>query len=47
LQREGFSKFNKIYEFDYNILNMNNCTMTMTSLSGHLLGMEFERKIWS
>ena len=20
LQREGFSKFNKIYEFDYNIL---------------------------
>lgn len=20
-QREGFSKFNKIYEFDYNILN--------------------------
>ncbi|CAG2214300.1 TOP3 [Mytilus edulis] len=40
-KREGFSKFNKIYEFEYNILNMNNCTMSMTSLSGHLLEMDF------
>ncbi|KAL3875514.1 hypothetical protein ACJMK2_033460 [Sinanodonta woodiana] len=39
-KREGFSRFNKIYEFEYNILN-NNCTMTMTSVSGHLLNLEF------
>ena len=39
-QREGFSKFNKIYEFDYNILN-HNSTMIMTSVSGHLLNYEF------
>ncbi|KAL5017788.1 hypothetical protein ScPMuIL_003510 [Solemya velum] len=39
-KREGFSRYNKIYEFDYNILNQN-CTMTMTSVSGHLLGLEF------
>ncbi|XP_060067173.1 DNA topoisomerase 3-alpha-like [Ylistrum balloti] len=40
-KREGFSKFNKIYEYEYNILNHNNCTMTMTSVSGHLLGLDF------
>ncbi|ELT93762.1 hypothetical protein CAPTEDRAFT_193082 [Capitella teleta] len=40
-KREGFSKFNKIYEFDYNLFNQN-CTMSMTSVSGHLLGCEFE-----
>ncbi|XP_071107508.1 DNA topoisomerase 3-alpha-like [Haliotis cracherodii] len=39
-KREGFSRFNKIYEFDYRILNQQ-CTMTMTSVSGHLLGMDF------
>ncbi|KAK3584994.1 hypothetical protein CHS0354_037368 [Potamilus streckersoni] len=39
-KREGFSRFNKIYEFEYNILS-NNCTMTMTSVSGHLLNLEF------
>ncbi|XP_069123502.1 DNA topoisomerase 3-alpha-like [Argopecten irradians] len=41
-KREGFSKFNKIYEYEYNILNQNNCTMTMTSVSGHLLGLDFK-----
>ncbi|XP_072168327.1 DNA topoisomerase 3-alpha-like [Diadema setosum] len=39
-RREGFSKFNKIYEFEYNILNRQ-CEMTMTSVSGHLLNYEF------
>ena len=40
LQREGFSRFNKIYEYDYLLLNQN-CSMVMTSVSGHLLGLEF------
>eukprot|EP00057_Strongylocentrotus_purpuratus_P016863 XP_011671337.1 PREDICTED: DNA topoisomerase 3-alpha [Strongylocentrotus purpuratus] len=39
-RREGFSKFNKIYEFDYSMLNQQ-CDMTMTSVSGHLLNYEF------
>lgn len=39
-RREGKSRYNKIYEFNYFILNRN-CEMTMTSVSGHLLGMEF------
>jgi len=39
-RREGFSKFNKIYEFDYNLLNCN-CKMMMTSVSGHLLDLDF------
>lgn len=40
LQREGLSKFNKIYEFESNLFNQN-ATMTMTSVSGHLLNFEF------
>uniref|UniRef100_A0AAV2KL87 DNA topoisomerase n=1 Tax=Knipowitschia caucasica TaxID=637954 RepID=A0AAV2KL87_KNICA len=39
-RREGLSKFNKIYEFEYNLLGQN-VTVTMTSVSGHLLGLEF------
>ncbi|KAK6171091.1 hypothetical protein SNE40_019350 [Patella caerulea] len=39
-KREGFSKFNKIYEFDYNVFSQN-CQMSMTSVSGHLLGLDF------
>ncbi|XP_074647309.1 DNA topoisomerase 3-alpha-like [Tubulanus polymorphus] len=39
-RREGFSKFNKLYEFDYTILNQPS-KMTMTSVSGHLLALEF------
>jgi DNA topoisomerase-3 len=39
-QREGFSRFNKIYEYGYNIFGQD-CTMTMTSVSGHLLNFEF------
>nr|XP_054763637.1 DNA topoisomerase 3-alpha-like [Lytechinus pictus] len=39
-RREGFSKFNKIYEYDYSLLNQQ-CEMTMTSVSGHLLNYEF------
>ncbi|CAL1541767.1 unnamed protein product [Lymnaea stagnalis] len=38
--REGFSKFNKIYEFDYRLMNQE-VKMVMTSVSGHLLGLEF------
>ncbi|PVD39556.1 hypothetical protein C0Q70_02191 [Pomacea canaliculata] len=40
-KREGFSKFNKIYEFESSILDHQNCTMTFTSVSGHLLALEF------
>ncbi|BFZ03791.1 hypothetical protein BsWGS_06828 [Bradybaena similaris] len=39
-KREGFSKFNKIYEFEYRLMNQQ-VTMTMTSVSGHLLGLDF------
>ena len=39
-QSEGFSKFNKIYEYEYNLFDQN-CKMTMTSVSGHLLNYEF------
>ncbi|XP_006875592.1 PREDICTED: DNA topoisomerase 3-alpha [Chrysochloris asiatica] len=39
-RREGFSKFNKIYEFDYHLYGQN-VTMVMTSVSGHLLAHDF------
>ncbi|KAK7494417.1 hypothetical protein BaRGS_00014309 [Batillaria attramentaria] len=39
-KREGLSKFNKIYEFEYRLLGQN-CMMTFTSVSGHMLGLEF------
>ena len=39
-QREGFSVYNKIYEFEYRLFNQN-CKMTMTSVSGHLLNQDF------
>ncbi|XP_053391111.1 DNA topoisomerase 3-alpha-like [Mercenaria mercenaria] len=39
-RREGFSRFNKIYEFEYMLFNQR-CNMMMTSVSGHLLGMDF------
>ncbi|XP_061740244.1 DNA topoisomerase 3-alpha [Nerophis ophidion] len=39
-RREGLSKFNKIYEYEYNLFGQN-VTITMTSVSGHLLGFEF------
>ncbi|XP_066994969.2 DNA topoisomerase 3-alpha, partial [Anabrus simplex] len=39
-RREGFSKYNKIYEFNYTLFGQN-CEMIMTSVSGHLLGLDF------
>ncbi|XP_073996996.1 topoisomerase 3-alpha isoform X2 [Rhodnius prolixus] len=39
-RREGFSPYNKIYEFDYPVFGQN-CSMIMTSVSGHLLNYEF------
>ncbi|XP_076459295.1 DNA topoisomerase 3-alpha-like [Babylonia areolata] len=39
-KREGFSVYNKIYEFESVLLNQN-VTMTFTSVSGHLLALEF------
>ncbi len=42
-QREGFSKFNKIYEFRCRVEGRD-CDMSMTSVSGHLLGLDFEAK---
>ncbi|XP_007939652.1 DNA topoisomerase 3-alpha [Orycteropus afer afer] len=40
-RREGLSKFNKIYEFDYHLCGQN-VTMVMTSVSGHLLAYNFQ-----
>lgn len=40
-RRDGLSKFNKIYEFDYHLFGQN-VSVTMTSVSGHLLGFEFK-----
>ena len=42
-QKEGYSKFNKIYEFQCEV-NGRPCDMKMTSVSGHLLNYEFETK---
>lgn len=39
-RRDGRSVYNKIYEFDYNLFNQQ-CKMVMTSVSGHLLNLEF------
>ncbi|KFM57981.1 DNA topoisomerase 3-alpha, partial [Stegodyphus mimosarum] len=39
-RREGRSVYNKIYEFEYNLFNQR-CQMVMTSVSGHLLNLEF------
>lgn len=40
IQREGFSKYNRIYEFKYTIENQQ-CDVMMTSVSGHLTQLEF------
>uniref|UniRef100_A0A8C2SVL8 DNA topoisomerase n=1 Tax=Coturnix japonica TaxID=93934 RepID=A0A8C2SVL8_COTJA len=40
-RREGFSKFNKIYEYDYQMFGQN-VTVVMTSVSGHLLAHDFK-----
>ncbi|XP_037545396.1 DNA topoisomerase 3-alpha [Nematolebias whitei] len=40
-RREGMSKFNKIYEFEYHLFGQN-VTVTTTSVSGHLLALEFK-----
>lgn len=44
-RRESYSKFNKIYEFDLNIqlFNANVVHMVFTSVSGHLLQLEFNQ----
>ncbi|XP_076293388.1 topoisomerase 3-alpha isoform X2 [Lasioglossum baleicum] len=39
-RREGYSPYNKIYEFNSNLWNQN-CDMLMTSVSGHLLNYAF------
>uniref|UniRef100_A0A6Q2Y6L8 DNA topoisomerase n=1 Tax=Esox lucius TaxID=8010 RepID=A0A6Q2Y6L8_ESOLU len=38
---EGLSVYNKLYEYEYNLFGQN-VTVCMTSVSGHLLGMEFK-----
>ncbi|XP_038184564.1 DNA topoisomerase 3-alpha isoform X2 [Arvicola amphibius] len=42
-RKEGLSKFNKIYEFDYRLYGQN-VTMIMTSVSGHLLAHDFQMR---
>lgn len=39
-RREGFSQYNKIYEFDFHFRGQQ-CGMLMTSVSGHLLQLDF------
>lgn len=39
-RREGKSKFNKIYEFEHRLFDQN-VKMAMTSVSGHLLTLDF------
>ncbi|XP_020670289.3 DNA topoisomerase 3-alpha [Pogona vitticeps] len=40
-RREGFSKYNKIYECQYHLFGQN-VTVVMTSVSGHLLSHDFK-----
>ena len=42
-RREGFSKYNKIFEFNYVVPNFgpNPCRIMMTSVSGHMCNLEF------
>ena len=48
IRKEGFSKYNKIYEFSCRMLNTDAC-VTMTSVSGHLTTLDFslESKSWN
>ncbi|CAB3229933.1 unnamed protein product [Arctia plantaginis] len=39
-RREGYSQYNKIYEFETEVMGQQ-CQMVMTSVSGHLLALEF------
>ncbi|KPJ08784.1 DNA topoisomerase 3-alpha [Papilio machaon] len=39
-RREGLSQYNKIYEFEAEVMGQK-CQMVMTSVSGHLLALEF------
>jgi DNA topoisomerase-3 len=41
--REGRSVYNKIFEFSYSI-NGQQCLMLMTSVTGHLMELEFEER---
>lgn len=41
-RREGFSKYNKIYEFNCTLNNLGPCQMIMTSVSGHLFNYDFD-----
>jgi len=42
-RREGLSKFNKIYEWK-TMIQGQQCNMVMTSVSGHLLGLDFDER---
>ncbi|KAF6209731.1 hypothetical protein GE061_015480 [Apolygus lucorum] len=39
-RREGFSVYNKIYDFNCQVFNQN-CAMSMTSVSGHMMNYDF------
>ncbi|CAJ0915088.1 unnamed protein product [Ranitomeya imitator] len=45
-RREGFSKFNKIYEYEYHLFGRD-VSVIMTSVSGHLLALEFQSHLKS
>ena len=41
--REGRSVYNKIFEFEYTIVNQR-CFMSVTSVTGHLMELDFEER---
>ncbi|XP_075686737.1 DNA topoisomerase 3-alpha isoform X1 [Rhinoderma darwinii] len=45
-RREGFSKFNKIYEYEYHLFGRD-VSVFMTSVSGHLLALDFQSHLKS
>ncbi|XP_073504566.1 DNA topoisomerase 3-alpha [Phyllobates terribilis] len=45
-RREGFSKFNKIYEYEYHLFGRD-VSVIMTSVSGHLLALDFQSHLKS
>mmetsp|Transcript_6979 Transcript_6979/g.10225 ORF Transcript_6979/g.10225 Transcript_6979/m.10225 type:complete len:861 (+) Transcript_6979:96-2678(+) len=43
-RRDGFSKMNPIWEFDYKLNGSYNCKMIVTSVLGHLFQIDFPKK---
>lgn len=44
LQRQGFSQYNPVYEFPYQIQNQH-VQMVFTSVTGHLMELDFDASV--